>query len=66
MSEIIIGGKWESVSALIPEIGTVIITDENVMKLYGSKFPKVPVFSLLPGEGSKKLEINTTEVKTKM
>ena len=39
------------------EKGTVIITDDNVKKLYGSRFPKVPVFSLLPGESSKKLEV---------
>lgn len=56
-SEILIGKKWESVSALIPEKGTVIITDDNVKNLYGSRFPKVPVFSLLPGENSKKLEV---------
>jgi 3-dehydroquinate synthase len=56
-SEIFIGGKWESVSALIPENGTVIITDDNVKQLYGTRFPKVPVFSLLPGENSKKLEV---------
>lgn len=56
-SEILIGEKWESVSVLIPEKGTVIITDDNVKKLYGSRFPKVPVFSLLPGERSKMLEV---------
>lgn len=56
-SEILVGEKWESVSALIPDIGTVIITDDNVKKLYGSTFPKVPVFSLTPGERSKKLEV---------
>jgi 3-dehydroquinate synthase len=56
-SEILVGKKWESVSAMIPEKGTVIITDDNVKQLYGNKFPKVPVFSLLPGERSKKLEV---------
>jgi 3-dehydroquinate synthase len=56
-SEIYIGGKWESVSALIPDKGTVIITDDNVKQLYGSTFPKVPVFSLTPGERSKKLVV---------
>ena len=56
-SEIYIGRKWESVSALIPDKGTVIITDDNVKQLYGSTFPKIPVFSLTPGERSKKLEV---------
>ncbi len=56
-SEILIGESWETVSGLIPPGGTVIITDENVKKLYGGKFPDAPVFSLVPGEGSKKLEV---------
>jgi 3-dehydroquinate synthase len=56
-SEILVGERWEAVSALLPEKGTVIITDENVSKLYGSRFPEVPVFSLAPGEKSKKLEV---------
>ena len=56
-SEILVGEKWESVSKLIPDKGTVIITDDNVKQLYGDSFPKVPVFSLSPGEKSKKLEV---------
>ncbi len=56
-SEILIGEKWESVKGLIPEKGVVIITDENVKRLYGDRFPDVPTFALLPGEGSKKLEV---------
>jgi len=56
-SEILVGEKWESVSALIPDKGTVIITDDNVKQLYGSRFPKIPVFSLTPGERSKRLEV---------
>ena len=56
-SEILVGEKWESVSRLLPEKGVVIITDHNVKRLYGDKFPDVPVFSVVPGEGSKKLEI---------
>jgi 3-dehydroquinate synthase len=56
-SEILVGEKWESASALIPDKGTVIITDDNVKQLYGSTFPKIPVFSLTPGERSKKLEV---------
>jgi 3-dehydroquinate synthase len=56
-SEILVGEKWQTVSRLLPEKGVVIITDENVRKLYGDKFPEMPVLSLTPGEGSKKLEV---------
>jgi 3-dehydroquinate synthase len=56
-SEILVGEKWEKVRGLIPDSGVVIITDDNVKKLYGDKFPDVPVFSLIPGEESKKLNV---------
>jgi len=56
-SEILVGEKWEAVNRLLPEKGTVIITDDNVFKLYGDRFPKAPVFSLQPGEESKKLAV---------
>lgn len=57
LSEILVGEKWESVMGLIPEKGAVIVTDDNVRKLYGERFPAIPVFSLTPGEQSKKLEV---------
>jgi 3-dehydroquinate synthase len=56
-SEILVGENWETVKSLIPEDRVVIITDDNVLKIYGDKFPKVPVLSLSPGEDSKKLEV---------
>jgi len=56
-SEILVGENWESVSELLPESGVVIITDDNVSRLYGDRFPKVPLFTISPGEGSKKLEV---------
>jgi 3-dehydroquinate synthase len=56
-SEILVGESWESVFGLLPEMDVVIITDDNVRRLYGGRFPKVPIFSLSPGEGSKKLEV---------
>lgn len=56
-SEILVGGKWELLSGLLPESGVVIITDHNVSRLYGDRFPGFPVFSFSPGEGSKKLEV---------
>ena len=57
ISEILVGQKWETVAGLLPEKGVVIITDDNVNHLYGNRFPEVPVFSLFPGEKSKKLEV---------
>lgn len=42
---------------MIPENGVVIITDDNVKRLYGNRFPKIPVFSVKPGEESKKLQV---------
>ncbi|MCX6325222.1 MAG: 3-dehydroquinate synthase [Bacteroidia bacterium] len=56
-SEILVGQSWETVKELLPESGVVIVTDENVRRLYGDKFPKVPLLTVSPGEGSKKLEV---------
>ena len=56
-SDILVGKRWDSVAGLLPEEGIIIITDDNVNRLYGDRFPKIPVFSLLPGEESKKLEV---------
>lgn len=56
-SEILVGQPWDSVNELLPENGVVIITDNNVQSLYGNRFPDVPVFTITPGEESKKLSI---------
>jgi 3-dehydroquinate synthase len=56
-SEILVGEKWETSFSRLPEKGVVIITDDNVNRLYGSKFPNVPVFSIKPGETSKRIEV---------
>ncbi|MDP4221953.1 MAG: 3-dehydroquinate synthase family protein [Bacteroidota bacterium] len=56
-SEILIGTSWESVSELIQESGVAIVTDSNVQRLYGEKFPDFPVLTIRPGEASKKLEV---------
>jgi len=55
-SEIQIGSAWELLSKLLPEKGVVIVTDENVKRLYGAKFPDFPVLTLTPGEESKQLK----------
>lgn len=56
-SEILVGENWECVKEMLPERGTVIITDHNIRSIYGDRFPEVPVFSVTPGEESKKLEV---------
>ncbi len=56
-SEILVGESWESVRELLPESGVVIITDHNVHRIYGDRFPEFPVFPVKAGEGSKKLEV---------
>ncbi len=56
-SRILVGAGWEALKDLLPEFGVIIITDENVKRIYGSKFPHAPVFSVMPGEESKKLSV---------
>ncbi|MCJ7820856.1 MAG: 3-dehydroquinate synthase [Bacteroidales bacterium] len=56
-SEIFIGKSWGSVTEFLPEKGVVIITDDKVMGLYGDRFPNCTVFTVPPGEESKKLEV---------
>ena len=54
-SEIMIGADWSSVTGMIPVKGAVIITDENVKRLYGGFFPECHVITIEPGERSKSL-----------
>ena len=56
-SNILIGEKWTDLIKYVPGKSAVIITDDNVLKLYGKSFPGYPVFSITPGEKSKKLEV---------
>jgi 3-dehydroquinate synthase len=56
-SEILIGAKWELVSELLQENDVAIVTDHNVQRIYGDKFPDFPVLTIRAGEASKKIEI---------
>jgi 3-dehydroquinate synthase len=56
-SEILVGERWDKAGELLPRTGVIIISDDNVFRLYGDKFPPFPVFTIMPGESSKKLEI---------
>jgi 3-dehydroquinate synthase len=56
-SRILVGSGWEDFKSLLPPDGVVIVTDDNIKRIYGSSFPDVPVFSVLPGEESKQLAV---------
>jgi 3-dehydroquinate synthase len=56
-SEILVGAGWETLPGLLPDSGVVIITDDNILRFYGDRFPSAPVISVSPGEESKKLVI---------
>lgn len=56
-SDVLVGANWEDTRTLLPEKNVVIVTDDNVLDIYGGKFPQYPVFSVTPGEGSKRLSV---------
>lgn len=56
-SFVYVGYRWEAVSKLLPESSVVIITDDNVYKIYGDRFPSFPVLKINSGEQSKHLGI---------
>lgn len=56
-SEILVGESWQTAFSLVPEKGTVIITDNKVNLLYGDRFHGFPVISITPGEDSKKIKV---------
>lgn len=57
VSDILVGAGWEMVHELLPESGVAILTDKNIHRIYGDKFPDFPVFQVSPGETSKKLQV---------
>jgi 3-dehydroquinate synthase len=56
-SEILIGEKWISFRNYFDHVNGVIITDDNILKIYGEHFKGFPVISLAPGESSKSLKV---------
>ncbi len=55
-SEIHVGGSIDSLSSLLPECRTVIVTDRTVSAIYGSRFPDCEIIEIGEGEESKTLE----------
>lgn len=60
VSAILVGARWEAVGKLLPQDNVAIITDHNVYKIYGDRFPSFPVFTIKPGEESKQLGVIET------
>jgi 3-dehydroquinate synthase len=56
-SEILIGEDWKNFRKYHPGDNTVIITDDNILKLYGKYFNDHQVLSITPGEKSKNLVV---------
>jgi 3-dehydroquinate synthase len=54
-SRILIGRPLKSLPGLLSSETAAIITDTNVRKLYGERFPDLPIVELSPGEASKDL-----------
>jgi len=57
LSAILVGANWEAVTKLLPDSNVIILTDDNLQRLYGRRFPGFPVISVTPGEGSKQLRV---------
>ena len=55
-SRVLFDFDWRNTDELLPEEGVIIITDENVYRLYGEHFPDFPVIAIRPGEESKNLD----------
>lgn len=55
-STILIGERMANLPLYAPEERMVIVSDENVYRLYGHDFPKVPVIRIGTGEKNKTLE----------
>ncbi len=55
-SSIRVGDRLENLEALVPHKKAVIITDANVRRLYGEKFPKWDVIEIGTGEEAKTLD----------
>jgi 3-dehydroquinate synthase len=55
-STILVGERLQQLARYLPAGRTVIITDENVLRLHRKEFPDLPVLSIGTGEGIKTLD----------
>lgn len=49
------GEEWTGFRKFVPEKNIVVITDDNILRIYGDQFNDLPVISITPGEKSKNL-----------
>lgn len=56
ISKILIGESIANLPNYLTAEKTIIITDENIIRIYGNSFPHVPVISIGLGEKNKTLE----------
>ncbi|MBU0765421.1 MAG: 3-dehydroquinate synthase [Bacteroidetes bacterium] len=56
ISSVYIGESLKNLPKYVPKGDVVIITDENVHKLYGSLFPSDRVIEIVPGDENKNIE----------
>ena len=55
-STVLVGERLQELHSYLPAGRTVIITDENLLRLYRKEFPVFPVLSIGTGEGVKTLD----------
>ena len=54
-SEVLLGGSIDDLAGLCASRRAIVITDTNVQRFHGSRFPDAPVVVIEPGEDSKDL-----------
>ncbi|WP_457553967.1 3-dehydroquinate synthase [Desulfobacula sp.] len=62
-SSIYVGEHLKNLKSYLPDVQTIIITDENIKKYYQKDFPNVPVITIGTGEGIKTLATIETILK---
>jgi 3-dehydroquinate synthase len=55
-STVLVGERLQELARYLPAGRTVIITDENIQRLYRKEFPALPVLNIGTGEGVKTLD----------
>jgi 3-dehydroquinate synthase len=56
ISRILIGESLTNLDKYLPSGNTIIITDENILKLYGAKLPAFPIITIGLGEKNKTMD----------
>lgn len=55
-SRVLVGERLRHLSQYLPGGRTILITDENILRLYGREFPEMPVIVTRPGENHKTMD----------